>query len=567
MKLLIVALIATPLLAEEWQAGPLTLEVHVSRTANLFHVVDNLSNWDRYAHAQYRRHFRGLSDEDQSLLRQHAGIRRKKGWGGGLEQTFYTMASLDDALKTGVAAGHLTKAEADREALILRHFAARADGLFKQEQQRLVAFRTRIKERLPELAGWCRKISRFCHGHKARVPVYLIANPSDNNWGGGYNGGRLTVEVARVADVFPTFLHELMHAFVNRERERLKAAANSAKDLDYTTLNEGIAYALSPGLIHSGTPLHEQVGRDFAQNKPFKDPYVRFRRYGLALQPLLAEALDGDETLETFLPRALDIWRAVVALDGARTAKRSRPRAPSHYSSGPGWKILGKRVSLHSFNHSANHYKKILAQARPGKTFVLMFALDHPDKNVPEGFADLLPKPWAEIEAELQAGHVVEETGRARKLRIVLLAAPTVARLRELIKKTKLIGGARGPWFFGMGRGMTLYKALNRHMHAVHGRGVAGYEHGRGGYDAMLKRSQKGDTLILMFRGDRSETPPAAMRDLLPVPWARLQEALKAGKVLEAEGTARGFRTVLLVAETEPALIDLIRRTSLLQKP
>ncbi len=54
-------------------AGPLTLDVRVSRTATLFHVVDQLSLWSPFCHAQYRRYFerpdrRGLSADDLSFL-------------------------------------------------------------------------------------------------------------------------------------------------------------------------------------------------------------------------------------------------------------------------------------------------------------------------------------------------------------------------------------------------------------------------------------------------------------------------------------------------------------------
>ncbi len=75
-------------------AGPLTLEIHVSRTAHLFHVVDQIAAWSEFCHRQYvdwfERQERGLSAEDRELLRQHTAIRKQRGWGGGLEQTFYT---------------------------------------------------------------------------------------------------------------------------------------------------------------------------------------------------------------------------------------------------------------------------------------------------------------------------------------------------------------------------------------------------------------------------------------------------------------------------------------------
>ena len=60
------------------------------------------------------------------------------------------------------------------------------------------------------------------------VPVFLLANPDDHNMGGGYNGGRLTLEVPRKSDALPTFFHELMHAFVGEQR--IRRSGNRRRD-------------------------------------------------------------------------------------------------------------------------------------------------------------------------------------------------------------------------------------------------------------------------------------------------------------------------------------------------
>ena len=70
---------------------------------------------------------------------------------------------------------------------------------------------------------------------------------------------------------------------------------------------------------------------------------------------------------------------------------------------------------------------------------VLLFALDHPDKKVPEEYQDLLPMPWSQIDAALDKGETLEVAGKARERRIVLLGAPTQSQLVELIHKTKLL--------------------------------------------------------------------------------------------------------------------------------
>ena len=89
---------------------------------------------------------------------------------------------------------------------------------------------------------------------------------------------------------------------------------------------------------------------------------------------------------------------------------------------------------MYSFNHAAQHYEKILARSHPDQTFILMFALDQRDRNVPAGCEDLLPLPWSEIEAKLKNGETVELQGSARSLKTVLLAAPTSAALARIIQ-------------------------------------------------------------------------------------------------------------------------------------
>ena len=55
---------------------------------------------------------------------------------------------------------------------------------------------------------------------------------------------------------------------------------------------------------------------------------------------------------------------------------------------------------------------------------------------MPPGFDDLMPRPWSEIEGKLRAGETVELTSDARKLHVVLLAAPTVKALEKVIAET-----------------------------------------------------------------------------------------------------------------------------------
>ena len=91
--------------------------------------------------------------------------------------------------------------------------------------------------------------------------------------------------------------------------------------------------------------------------------------------------------------------------------------------------------------HSELSYEEVLDESHglyPGDLMVLLFSLDAPDR-IPEGYKDLLPRPWSQIEAELKQGQPVELTGKARELKVVLLAAPTMSEAQTLIRKTPLL--------------------------------------------------------------------------------------------------------------------------------
>jgi hypothetical protein len=73
---------------------------------------------------------------------------------------------------------------------------------------------------------------------------------------------------------------------------------------------------------------------------------------------------------------------------------------------------------------------------------VLLFSLDTKER-IPEDYEDLLPKPWPEIEADLQKGNILELKSEARDSNIILLAAPKRQQLKQLIRETKLLGSEK----------------------------------------------------------------------------------------------------------------------------
>ncbi len=69
---------------------------------------------------------------------------------------------------------------------------------------------------------------------------------------------------------------------------------------------------------------------------------------------------------------------------------------------------------------------------------VMVFSLDR-EERIPVEYEDLLPKPWAEIEAELKQGRTVELLGKARELNVILIAAPKMELLEDAIARSKFL--------------------------------------------------------------------------------------------------------------------------------
>jgi hypothetical protein len=300
------------MLAIRIQAGPLELEVHVSRTASLFHAVDQMAHWNPYGHKQYDALKQAGDDE---WLQRHAALRKKLGGYGVLDQALYSELGYRQAMK-----GRLSDEDAAEEGKILDHFAQTLKKFLDDRDPMATA--KKLTERRALLEEMAKKAGRFVGAGRVSLPVYLVASP-DKGGGGGANGGVLVVEVGE-GDCFYTLLHESWHALVLTKQNEVEAAAKNI-GMDVTTLGEGMAYAVMPGLYHDGSGdwLAGQVRAD--EGKPFDDNYVRFRRFALALRPILKQALEDDkQTLSTFLPRALDVYVAVRELETAKECGRSR---------------------------------------------------------------------------------------------------------------------------------------------------------------------------------------------------------------------------------------------------
>ncbi|MGD1042196.1 MAG: M56 family metallopeptidase [Sedimentisphaerales bacterium] len=126
---------------------------------------------------------------------------------------------------------------------------------------------------------------------------------------------------------------------------------------------------------------------------------------------------------------------------------------------GPGWQRLQRVIgdnyggSIGGYSNDeqkcGEYFEQVLSWAKPGDTFVMMFAFDEEkfghSQIVPQKYQDMLPKPWLEIKEQIERGEVLELKGKARGLDTIVLAAPTLDRLDELIKSTELLQPFKTP--------------------------------------------------------------------------------------------------------------------------
>jgi hypothetical protein len=118
---------------------------------------------------------------------------------------------------------------------------------------------------------------------------------------------------------------------------------------------------------------------------------------------------------------------------------------PSHSTFG----IFDKVVSLTQNwvwnktgrQHSAKAYDEIFNSTHnrtANDVLVMVFSLDR-EERIPAGYEDLLPRPWAEIQADLKQGRNVELFGKIRGLNVILIATPDMAQLEKAIAASKFL--------------------------------------------------------------------------------------------------------------------------------
>jgi hypothetical protein len=242
--------------------------------------------------------------------------------------------------------------------------------------------------------------------------------------------------------------------------------------------------------------------------------------------------------------------------------------------------------------HKIQSYDEIFIDGiwgrKTGDIIVLIFSLDTKDR-IPETYEDLLPRPWAEIEADLRQGKTVEQKGKARDSNIILLAAPKREQLRQLIRESELLRlnkaeqvegrkppaeeiqpspGSALPNIYVMSpSGFDMFGEIFEMVRQVT-YNKTGRLHDKKSYDSIFIEGiwgkKSGDIIVLLFSLDSPDRIPTEYEDLLPKPWPEIEATLKQNKTVELRGEARELNVILLAAPTSVQLRSLVQESELL---
>jgi predicted metalloprotease with PDZ domain len=97
--------------------------------------------------------------------------------------------------------------------------------------------------------------------------------------------------------------------------------------------------------------------------------------------------------------------------------------------------------------HDKKSYDSIFIEGiwgrKPGDIIVLLLSLDTDDR-IPAEYEDLLPVAWSAIESALRQEKTLELRSANREMNVVVLAAPTREKLRQLVSQSSLLGAIGG---------------------------------------------------------------------------------------------------------------------------
>lgn len=273
------------------------VEVSTSRTAALFHAVDQMAAWSPFCHPQYAK-WAPPEDDDEAhaLLRRQAALRKRRGWGDPLEAVLYRGSdSVAETLGRAEARDLVTRADADEEAEILDGLEPKLGDHLDDGSEQTRRLEQRLERESPAFQRmtheWLRVVGVAPPAEP--IPITFVPSPGRGIGGGNASSGVVVIEVPAEGSVdgtLTTVAHELVHALAARRKDAMRrTAAQCGHGLDPTQVGEALAYAVAPGLFAYGEGVGE-LDRLVRRTSP-REPYGRFVRLAVAIRPVMKAAL------------------------------------------------------------------------------------------------------------------------------------------------------------------------------------------------------------------------------------------------------------------------------------
>lgn len=308
------------------QVGSQRFVFDVDRENQGFDIVDQISGWDQYCHTndykEMEKVLGGFNKKDQQMLEWHRQVRSKYGWNGGFAGTVFASDSFNDIIETAEELGTIEFKDAEKETLVLKYFSKRLWPWLKDNRQRITDQIPIIVQTLDKHKALLDQMSVLTKTLPDNlIVVHLVPNSSEYSIGGSNVDGHNVGEVPTDREVTGTVLHEAMHGFLKQWKPLMKMVTEQTRFpgvLNSEALNEGISYAISPGLVSDrmGDPLQEEVNKDLKEKRSIfeKDRrYALFNALGLVIRPILQAALAKQVPMEVFIQQAFEACEKYLA--------------------------------------------------------------------------------------------------------------------------------------------------------------------------------------------------------------------------------------------------------------
>ena len=529
----------SPEKAAQVSSKSLTLNLQVSYSSNLFYVVDQLSRWDAHTRPYYREYWEkrfGLAGEDLKVLDAYRRVRALYAWGV-LEPVFYGPGNqrwVQEQLNQ----------IAGRDAKVvwqaLEHFRPKFDRIWGEAaylspMARELAANATDKDKL--LLDEARN---FFGAIPMSIDVLALWSPEPKAGGGGYNGGRIALEVPQgrpLERMLAVLLHESFHAFQEAREQRMMSFADE-QGIPYEILHEAVLYAIAPGLrAHRHglpDPLPGQIAEMEKAGVSPGDTLLRIRKLAVALEPVTDAYLRKGQNLEEYLPLLAKTYKHLNETDPYLRQVRELKERPA--DAGVLLEIEGQRLWVIAFSPGSPAERQGLRVqdeiiAVRGKTLK-----EWATEGVPPGKVG-----WRELRGK--AGEIVPVTVKRGdrelyfQLRLAILGRPTKKPSEPqvaVICRPKVAE--------------AINDRLNLYLDAFSPEFIK----------QKLDLLQRKPLIITLSRDDY--TIPQEFRYLLPTDYDEMMARLKKGETVAVEKTMAGRPVLLLAAPTLDALIYLIRQ-------